>query len=104
MSHGGGVPRYAESHCCATPIRLRDRSLSSRQPTLRRVEARTVVILADDLMWATRLGDLVRRVGWEPRHVASLLDLGAALAVGGPLIVDLTARVYDGVSAVEMAA
>jgi hypothetical protein len=64
----------------------------------------TVVILADDLIWATRLADLVRGSGREPAHVRSLLEFGAALQPGCATIIDLTARAYEGIPAVEMAA
>jgi hypothetical protein len=66
--------------------------------------AETVVILADDLIWATRLADLVRGSGREPAHVRSLLQYGAALQPGCATIIDLTARAYEGIPAVEMAA
>jgi hypothetical protein len=64
----------------------------------------SVVILADDLIWGTRLKELVRATGRESVHVRSLLDFGAALDAGIPVIIDLTARAYDGIPAVEMAA
>jgi hypothetical protein len=64
----------------------------------------TVVILADDLIWATRLADLVRGSGREAAHVRSLLEYGAALQPGCATIIDLTARTYEGIPAVEMAA
>ena len=63
-----------------------------------------MVILAEDLIWATRLSDLVTRADRVPRHVHSLMDFGAALRIGCAAIIDLTARGYDGISAVEMAA
>jgi hypothetical protein len=62
-----------------------------------------VVILADDLIWSTRLADLVTATGREPRPVRSLGDFGAALDIGRAAIIDLTARAYDGIAAVEMA-
>lgn len=64
----------------------------------------TVVILADDLIWATRLAELVRRSGRDAAHVRSLLELGAVLRPGGTTIIDLTARAYEGIPAVELAA
>lgn len=61
-----------------------------------------VVVLADDLIWSTRLVDAIRAAGGEPRTarrldaVPSLADAAATYA-----IVDLTARAYDGVAAVR---
>ena len=58
-----------------------------------------VVVLADDLIWATRLADAVSAAGGQPRrarHLDALEGLGATHA-----IVDLTARAYDGVAAIR---
>jgi DNA-binding response OmpR family regulator len=66
----------------------------------------SVAILADDLIWATRLSDAVGAAGGVPKRVRRLGDLEALLA-GGSLpfvIVDLTARAYDGVEAIRTAA
>jgi DNA-binding NarL/FixJ family response regulator len=62
---------------------------------------RGVTILADDLIWSTRLADAVRAAGAEPTAVRRLDDL----AVGSPdsVIVDLTARAYDGLAAIRLA-
>jgi len=57
------------------------------------------VILADDLIWSTRLADAVRAAGASPRALRRLEDLAAAAA--DAVIVDLTARAYDGVAAVR---
>jgi DNA-binding NarL/FixJ family response regulator len=72
--------------------------------------ARTVVVLADDLIWATRLSDALRAAGALPRRarrledLASLLTPGDAAEPGGGLaIIDLTARAYDGVEAIRVA-
>jgi len=62
-----------------------------------------VAILADDLIWATRLGDLVRAAGAVAVPVRSAAGLAAALPVVDRVIVDLTARAYDGVTAVAQA-
>jgi hypothetical protein len=65
-------------------------------------EAPIVLVLADDLIWATRLADAVTAAGGVPkraRHLEGLVDAGATHA-----IVDLTARAYDGVAAVREAA
>ena len=61
-----------------------------------------VLVLADDLIWATRLVDAVTAAGGQPkraRRLEGLAETGATHA-----IVDLTARAYDGVAAVREAA
>ena len=68
-----------------------------------------VVVLADDLIWSTRLVAATRAAGAEPIAVRSSSALTAALAaIAAPdrpfAIVDLTARAYDGVAAVTAAA
>jgi DNA-binding NarL/FixJ family response regulator len=65
-------------------------------------EVRTVAILADDLIWSTRLADAVRAAGAQPRVLRRLDDLTATPAAA--VIVDLTARAYDGITAVKAAA
>jgi hypothetical protein len=71
-----------------------------------------VIVLADDLIWATRLVGQLRTVGAGPVRVGSADAFAAALAVappspeGGPAgyaVVDLTARSYDGLAAVRTA-
>ena len=59
--------------------------------------------MADDLIWSTRLAELVRGAGATPVAVRSLPDLGRALIEADAVIVDLTARAYDGVAAVAAA-
>jgi len=54
-----------------------------------------IAVLADDLIWATRLADGVRRAGGEAVPVRSAEGLGGALGSVGGCIVDLTARAYD---------
>lgn len=67
-----------------------------------------IAILADDLIWATRLDRIVRDAGARPSLVRSAAALDAALsdAAGPPtgVIVDLTGRGYDGIAAVGRAA
>jgi hypothetical protein len=71
--------------------------------------ARTVAILADDLIWATRLADAVRAAGAQPKAVRRVTDLEALLpgaagqAAISDVIIDLTARAYDGVAAIRLA-
>jgi len=60
---------------------------------------RTVAILADDLIWSTRLADAVRGAGGQPKVLRRLADLVADDA--RHVIVDLTARAYDGVAAIR---
>ncbi len=63
-----------------------------------------VVVLADDLIWSTRLVDHVRSTGAEPIAARGLEGLERELAAADAVIVDLTARAYDGVAAVAAAA
>jgi hypothetical protein len=63
-----------------------------------------IAILADDLIWATRLADGVRRAGGVPVAVRSAEGLSGSLAGAAGCIVDLTARAYDGVDALGIAA
>jgi len=64
----------------------------------------SVVILADDLIWADRLVRAVRAAGANPVSVSTLSRFESALQGGADLaIVDLTARAYDSVAAIEQA-
>ncbi len=63
-----------------------------------------VAILADDLIWATRLADGLRRAGGEPVSVRSIPALVASLPSVAGCLVDLTARGYDGIAAIGTAA
>jgi DNA-binding response OmpR family regulator len=62
-----------------------------------------VAILADDLIWATRLAALVRGAGATPLAARSAAGLEALLSEADAVIVDLTARAYDGVEAIRLA-
>lgn len=62
-----------------------------------------VAVLADDLIWSTRLADALRAAGAKPRPVRSLEALRDALPEAEFVVVDLTARAYDGVAAIEVA-
>ena len=62
-----------------------------------------MAILADDLIWATRLADLVRGAGALPVRVRSAAGLEAALPDVDRVVIDLTARAYDGVAAIGLA-
>jgi DNA-binding response OmpR family regulator len=62
-----------------------------------------VAILADDLIWATRLANLVRAADAVAVPVRSAATLQAVLPDVDRVIVDLTARAYDGVDGVARA-
>ena len=71
--------------------------------------SKSVVVVADDLIWASRLRAAVERAKARPIVAGNLADLDAALKSGdveadvAPVIVDLTGRTYDGVQAVRAA-
>ncbi len=90
----------------------------------REAGALRVIVLADDLIWATRLVGQLRTVGAGPVRVSSAdafaealalpaagaaaeadpaADPGADAARPGHAVVDLTARAYDGLAAVRLA-
>ena len=62
-----------------------------------------IAVLADDLIWATRLADGVRRSGGEPVPVRTAPALAGVLASVAGCIVDLTARAYDGLACLHAA-
>jgi hypothetical protein len=62
-----------------------------------------VAVLAEDLIWSTRLVDGVRRAGGEPVAARSTAGLDLALEGAAGCIVDLTARAYDGLAALRAA-
>ena len=73
-----------------------------------------VLVLADDLIWATRLVGQLRTLGVDPVRVGSADAFVTALTAPAPAgapdastahaVVDLTARAYDGLAAVRAAA
>jgi DNA-binding NarL/FixJ family response regulator len=63
-----------------------------------------VVILADDLIWLSRLDAQVQAVGARPVRASTLERFEAALADADVAIIDLTARRYDGLTAIGRAA
>lgn len=63
-----------------------------------------MAVVADDLIWATRLADLVRGAGSVPVPARDLAALAAALPGVDRVIVDLTARAYDGIAIVTLSA
>ena len=62
-----------------------------------------VAVLADDLIWATRLADGIRRAGGEPVPVRATSTFEAALPTVEGILVDLTARAYDGLACLRLA-
>jgi hypothetical protein len=66
----------------------------------------TVVVLADDLIWATRLVGQLRTLGAVPVRAGTVDRFEEAVAspAASRAIVDLTARAYDGVAQVGRAA
>ena len=63
-----------------------------------------ILILADDLIWSTRLASHARAAGAEVTSIRTFAALGEALPAADAVIVDLTSRAYDGVEAVHQAA
>ena len=64
--------------------------------------APVVAVVADDLIWASRLTAAVERGGGRPVRLSSPDALGGEEAAR--VLVDLTSRRYDGVEAVRAAA
>lgn len=62
-----------------------------------------VIVLADDLIWSTRLVSLLSALGADAVHARDDARFEAALLAGDRAVVDLTARAYDGVRAIERA-
>ncbi len=64
-----------------------------------------VVVLADDLIWATRLVGQLRTLGAVPIRTGTASAFQASVASGAATraIVDLTARAYDGIAATGLA-
>ena len=66
-----------------------------------------VIVLADDLIWASRLVEAVKKAGTTAVAVRSETELKDALGPSTeetPVIVDLNGRAYDAVALVEHAA
>ena len=61
-------------------------------------------MLADDLIWATRLVDGVRRAGGSPVPVRTGAAFEACLPDVDGVLVDLTALAYDGLAALRLGA
>jgi hypothetical protein len=63
-----------------------------------------VVVVADDLIWAERLVLLLAEAGALPTRARTSSELDRELAMADAVVVDLTARNYDPIAAVESAA
>jgi hypothetical protein len=62
-----------------------------------------VLVLADDLIWSTRLVAHLRAAGADPIPVQTLAALQAQLGDAVAVIVDLTAQRYDPIEAITEA-
>jgi DNA-binding response OmpR family regulator len=67
------------------------------------VTAERLVVLADDLIWSTRLVGQARQAGAEPEPVRTTDAFERALDGADGAIVDLTSRAYDGLAAIARA-
>jgi DNA-binding response OmpR family regulator len=67
--------------------------------------ASSVLVVADDLMWATRLVSQAGRAGASARVVRdpSALDAALAESLPGLVVVDLGSHGFDGVAAISAA-
>lgn len=65
---------------------------------------RHVAVLADDLIWATRLAHAVEAAGSVAVPVRDAAGLERVAAEVDAVVIDLTARGYDGIDAVSKAA
>ena len=62
-----------------------------------------VAILAQDLVWADRLARAATAAGAEPVRAKTAPELDRALVCADHAIIDLTARAYDPIVAIERA-
>ena len=62
-----------------------------------------VVVLADDLIWQTRLVGTLREIGAEPKTTAAAATFEAQLTSADAAIVDLTSLRYDPIAALTAA-
>jgi hypothetical protein len=67
------------------------------------LERRHLVVLADDLIWSTRLVGHVRAADLEAVPARTMDVFQASLAGAAGAIVDLTSRAYDGLAAIAAA-
>lgn len=78
--------------------------MAARHVAGRHATARHVAVLADDLIWATRLARAVEAAGSVAVPIRDVPGLERAIAEVEAVVVDLTARGYDGIDAVATAA
>jgi len=62
-----------------------------------------VVILADDLIWQTRLASVLESLGARVERTRTAADFETATASAAFAIVDLTARAYQPIPSIELA-
>jgi hypothetical protein len=62
-----------------------------------------VAVLAQDLIWADRLARAVQAAGAEPARAKTAPEFDRALVCADFAIIDLTARAYDPLVAIERA-
>src|SRR4029453_8121224 len=72
-------------------------------PPRRDARLTRIAVLADDLIWATRLTDLIRKAGAGPVPARAPDHLQRSLLEVDGVVVDLTARAYDGIEAIRVA-
>lgn len=65
--------------------------------------ATSIAILAQDLIWSDRLARSVEAVGAKPERARTAPEFDRALASADMAIVDMTARAYDPLAAIERA-
>lgn len=76
-------------------------SATESQAGQERAPGRRVVVLAQDLIWATRLVSLVEAGGGHGKHAKTMREFDRETRCADRAIVDLTARNYDPIAAVE---
>jgi hypothetical protein len=62
-----------------------------------------VVVLADDLIWQTRLASVLEALGAHVHRTRTAADFEAAMTGAAFAIVDLTARAYQPLPSIELA-
>jgi hypothetical protein len=65
--------------------------------------ATRIAILAQDLIWSDRLARAVEAAGADPQRTKTAPEFDAALECADLAIVDMTARAYDPLLAIERA-
>jgi DNA-binding NtrC family response regulator len=71
------------------------------------VSTLAVIVLADDLIWASRLAEAVKKAGASAVAVRTHAELTRALdgsVEETPVLIDLNGRAYDAVALIELAA